>query len=293
MKSMTGFGRASYRDAEAEIFIEIKTVNHRYRDFFMKIPRILSPVEEKIKARIAETLRRGRIEVFIKYNALTAENKKLVFNRGLAEEYVEILKEIHNLDFNFDDKLEVGLVARFPEVVTVEDDFEDYEALYHKLLPLLDDALAQVDRSRSVEGEALAQDILANNEEIAATVDKIAELSGERLAQYEVELKEKIAKLTDNAELDERRVMTEIAIMADRLTIDEELTRLGSHTQRLREIVADVDEAQGRKLDFLIQEFNREVNTIGSKASNVEISALVVDLKSAIEKIREQVQNIE
>lgn len=292
MKSMTGFGRATYRDDKAEIFIEIKTVNHRYRDFFLKIPRILNPVEDRIKAVISEKITRGRIELFIKYNELNAEHKQLVYNEALAKEYMSVLKRMKKLDITIDDSIDLSLVSKFPDIITVEDAYEDYDAVYKRLEPLLTDAVNQVIDSRQREGDALKADILKRTGIIKASVAAIEAKSPDMIRDYEAGLREKITHLTETVEIDEQRLLTEVAIMADKLTIDEEITRLNCHMDRLAEMCND-DEAVGRKLDFLVQELNREINTIGSKATDIEISNRVVDIKGDVEKIREQVQNIE
>ncbi|MEF9918942.1 MAG: YicC/YloC family endoribonuclease [Eubacterium sp.] len=293
MKSMTGFGRKDYRDEEVEISVEIKTINHRFRDFFLKLPRALNPVEEKIRKAISEKIVRGRIEVFIKYNELGVKNKRIVYNKALAKNYIEILNALKTLDPMINDNLDLNLIAKFPDVVCLEDENEDYEQIWQKLEPILKDALDQVNASRTREGSALHKDIATRCETIEKTVSGIAQKSPEMISKYQADLRAKILDYAEPLEIDEKRILTEVAIMADKLAIDEELTRLNSHTNRLKGILEETDEAVGRKLDFLVQELNREINTIGSKANDIEISNLVVDVKSEIEKIREQVQNIE
>ncbi len=293
MKSMTGFGRKDYRDEALEISIEIKTINHRFRDFFLKLPRSLNLIEENIRKAISEKIARGRIEVFIKYNELDAQNKRIVFNRDLAKAYINVLNEIKTLDSMIDDDLSPGLIAKFPDVVSLEDEGVDYDAVWRKMAPVLEEALEQVDTSRSREGEALKKDVAARCAAIEEAVSAIEAKSPEMLKKYQEELRAKVEAYTDSMEVDEKRVLTEVAIMADKLDISEELTRLKSHTARLEEILGEEDEPVGRKLDFLVQELNREINTIGSKANDIGIANLVVDVKSEIEKIREQIQNIE
>lgn len=293
MKSMTGFGRKDYRDEALEISIEIKTINHRFRDFFLKLPRSLNPIEENIRKAISEKIARGRIEVFIKYNELDAQNKRIVFNRDLAKAYINVLNEIKTLDSMIDDDLSPGLIAKFPDVVSLEDEGVDYDAVWRKMAPVLEEALEQVDTSRSREGEVLEKDVAARCAAIEKAVSAIEAKSPEMLKKYQEELRAKVEAYTDSMEVDEKRVLTEVAIMADKLDISEELTRLKSHTARLEEILGEEDEPVGRKLDFLVQELNREINTIGSKANDIGIANLVVDVKSEIEKIREQIQNIE
>ena len=293
MKSMTGFGRKDYRDEALEISIEIKTINHRFRDFFLKLPRSLNPIEENIRKAISEKIARGRIEIFIKYNELDAQNKRIVFNRDLAKAYIHVLNEIKTLDSMIDDDLSPGLIAKFPDVVSLEDESVDYDEVWCKMAPVLEEALEQVDTSRSREGEALKRDVAARCAVIEEAVSAIEAKSPEMLKKYQEELRTKVEAYTDSMEVDEKRVLTEVAIMADKLDISEELTRLKSHTGRVKEILGEEDEPVGRKLDFLVQELNREINTIGSKSNDIGIANLVVDVKSEIEKIREQIQNIE
>ena len=280
MKSMTGFGRKDYRDEALEISIEIKTINHRFRDFFLKLPRSLNPIEENIRKAISEKIARGRIEIFIKYNELDAQNKRIVFNRDLAKAYIHVLNEIKTLDSMIDDDLSPGLIAKFPDVVSLEDESVDYDEVWCKMAPVLEEALEQVDTSRSREGEALKRDVAARCAVIEEAVSAIEAKSPEMLKKYQEELRTKVEAYTDSS-------------MADKLDISEELTRLKSHTGRLKEILGEEDEPVGRKLDFLVQELNREINTIGSKSNDIGIANLVVDVKSEIEKIREQIQNIE
>lgn len=293
MKSMTGFGRKDYRDEALEISIEIKTINHRFRDFFLKLPRSLNPIEENIRRAISEKIARGRIEVFIKFSELNAQNKRIVFNRDLAKAYINVLNEIKTMDSMIDDDLSPGLIAKLPDVVSLEDEGVDYDAVWRKMAPVLEEALEQVDTSRRREGEALKKDVADRCAAIEKAVAVIEDKSPEMLKKYQEELRTKIETYTDAVEVDEKRILTEVAIMADKLDISEELTRLKSHTGRLKDILKEEDEPVGRKLDFLVQELNREINTIGSKASDIDIANLVVDVKSEIEKIREQIQNIE
>ena len=293
MKSMTGFGRKDYRDEQMELSIEIKTVNHRFRDFSMKLPRPLSALEESFRKTISAVIARGRIEIFVKYCDLGNENKRVVLNKALAENYIEILNQIKNLDTMIKDDIDLGLIAKFPDVVSVEEESADAAELWQKIKPILEEVLTQIDESRKREGSALREDVEGRCRSIETAVDQIEAQSPVMLKKYQEDLQQKIADLTQSPEIDEKRVLTEVAIMADKLAIDEELTRLRSHTQRMHDILAEEDEPVGRKLDFLVQEMNREINTIGSKANDIVIANIVVDVKSEIEKIREQIQNIE
>lgn len=292
MKSMTGFGRKDYRDEEIDCSIEIKTINHRFRDFFVKIPKTLNPIEEKIRNTVSQSIARGRIEIFIKYTELGIKNRRIVFNRDLAKNYISVLNEIRRLDSMIGDDLSLSLISKFPDVIIIEEDIDDYENIWLKIKPVLLTALAEVNASRDREGSALKADVVNRCSTIQNYVQQISDKSPEMLERYRSELREKISSYVDSVEIDEKRLLTEVAVMTDKLNIDEELTRLQSHLDRLEGITEET-EPIGRKLDFLIQEVNREINTIGSKASDLAIANCVVDVKSEIEKIREQIQNIE
>jgi uncharacterized protein (TIGR00255 family) len=292
MKSMTGFGRKDYRDEEVDCSIEIKTINHRFRDFFVKIPKTLNPIEEKIRNTVSQSIARGRIEIFIKYSELGTKNRHIVFNRDLAKNYISVLNEIRRLDSMIGDDLSLSLISKFPDVIMIEEDIDDYESIWLKIQPVLVKTLEEVDASREREGSALKNDVVNRCRTVRDLVKKIKEKSPNMLERYRDELREKISSYVESVEIDEKRLLTEVALMTDKLNIDEELTRLQSHLDRLEDMVAET-EPVGRKLDFLIQEVNREINTIGSKASDLAIANIVVDVKSEIEKIREQIQNIE
>lgn len=289
---MTGFGRKDYRDEEIDCSIEIKTINHRFRDFFVKIPKTLNPIEEKIKNTVSQNIARGRIEIFIKYTELGTKNRRIVFNRDLAKNYISVLNEIRRLDSMIGDDLSLSLISKFPDVIMIEEDIDDYESIWVKIEPLLLKTIREVEASREREGSALKQDVINRCGCIRKNVQLIKEKSPEMLERYREELRTKISSYVESVEIDEKRLLTEIALMTDKLNIDEELTRLQSHLNRLESMVEET-EPVGRKLDFLIQEVNREINTIGSKANDLAIANLVVDAKSEIEKIREQIQNIE
>ncbi|KNZ40213.1 YicC/YloC family endoribonuclease [Acetobacterium bakii] len=292
MKSMTGFGRGDYRDEEVDFSIEIKTINHRFRDFFIKIPKTLNPVEEKIRNTISQKVARGRIEVFIKYTELGIKNRRIVFNRELAKDYISVLNQMRHLDSMISDDLSLSLIAKFPDVVTMEEDRDDYEEIWEKIEPILIRTLEEVNASREREGLDLKVDVLNRCRLILQYTEEIERKSPDMLGKYRDELRQRISTYVDSIEIDEKRLLMEVAIMADKLSIDEEITRLKSHIGRLESIMIET-EPVGRKLDFLVQEVNREINTIGSKANDLAIANIVVDIKSEIEKIREQIQNIE
>ena len=293
MKSMTGFGRQDYRDDRIDISVEIKTVNHRYKDFFIKMPRTLGAHEEKVRKTIGEVLNRGRIEVYIKFNHLGAEEKTVVFNDALATAYIDVLANLKAAHPQIEGPIQLDLVAKFPDVVTVQEEQPDDDANWLALKPVLEGALAQVSAARVREGAAMKADMAARCDTIATFTKEIEKLAPEMLTTYQENLTARITELLGDVKVDEQRLLTEVAVMADKLAIDEELTRLNTHIGRLRELLEIESEPVGRKLDFLIQELNREINTIGSKSNDVRIANIVVDVKAEIEKIREQVQNIE
>ncbi|MGL4606858.1 MAG: YicC/YloC family endoribonuclease [Eubacteriaceae bacterium] len=292
MKSMTGFGRRDYRDTEVDFSIEIKTINHRFRDFFIKIPKALNPIEERIRNAVSQKIARGRIEIFIRYSELGVKNKHIVFNKELAKDYIKVLNEIRQLDSMIGDDLNLGLIAKFPDVVDIKEEHNDYEMIWEKIEPILQEAIDEVNDSREREGKALKDDVISRTDLIIGQITEIEKRSPAMLERYREELRERIRTYIESVEVDEKRLLTEVAVVSDKLNVSEELTRLKSHTSRIKSICEE-KEAVGRKLDFLIQELNREINTIGSKANDLEIATIVVDVKSEIEKIREQIQNIE
>ena len=233
MKSMTGFGRKDYRDEEIDCSIEIKTINHRFRDFFVKIPKTLNPIEEKIRNTVSQSVARGRIEIFIKYTELGTKNRRIVFNRDLAKNYISVLNEIRRLDSMIGDDLSLSLISKFPDVIMIEEDIDDYESIWFKIQPVLEKTLDEVAASREREGNALKNDIVNRCRVVRDQVKKIKEKSPDMLARYRDELREKISSYVESVEIDEKRLLTEVDLMTDKLNIDEELTRLQSHLDRL------------------------------------------------------------
>ena len=289
---MTGFGRGEFRDEEFEIVVEMKSVNHRYKDFFIKTPRQIAMLEENIRKYISEKVSRGRVEVNIKMNKGVVGDKTLSLNESLANEYVKALSLLKDNHSEITGEISLGLVSRFPDVITSTDNEIDLDILWKKLFPALELATINLVESREREGNALSKDF-----EIRLKVMERSLLATENRAplvseEYKSKLEDKIREYTQSIEIDENRILTEVAIFCDRISIDEEITRLKSHIERFYIILTET-EPVGRKLDFLIQEMNREINTIGSKLNDIEISNCVVDMKSELEKMREQVQNIE
>ncbi|RRF93938.1 MAG: YicC family protein [Eubacteriaceae bacterium] len=292
MKSMTGFGRADYRDENWNISVEIKTVNHRYRDYAIRMPSILNSVESKIKNEIGKTVARGRIDVFIQFENLSESQRQIVLDENLAKTYIDALNAIKALDPMMRDEIGVDLVAKFPDVIKTTEKVQNDDENWQMLQPVLAKALEQVAESRAQDAVAMADDMALRVENIETMMQKIAARAPEVLGAYRDNIHQKVTDFLEGSEIDEGRILTEVAVMADRLDITEELNRMNGHLKRMKALLQE-ETPVGRKFDFLVQEMNREINTIGSKASDLEIQDNVVDVKAEIEKIREQIQNIE
>ena len=292
MKSMTGFGRADYRDENWNISVEIKTVNHRYRDYAIRMPSILNSVESKIKNEIGKTVARGRIDVFIQFENLSESQRQIVLDENLAKAYIDALNAIKALDPMMRDEIGVDLVAKFADVIKTTEKVQNDDENWQMLQPVLAKALEQVAESRAQDAVTMADDMALRAENIEIMMQKIAARAPEVLAAYRDNIHQKVADFLEGTEIDESRILTEVAVMADRLDITEELNRMSGHLKRMKALLQE-ETPVGRKFDFLVQEMNREINTIGSKAPDLEIQDSVVDVKAEIEKIREQIQNIE
>ena len=291
LKSMTGFGRAVAETDGYVITVELKSVNHRYFEFSTRVPRQYGFLEEKLKSFINSRVSRGKVDCFVGVEALNTEAADVVVNNTLASAYVKALKEISD---NYDLKEDFGAysISRFPDVLVVKKSEEDEEALWLKVKDVCEDAVEKFNNMRSNEGEKLYNDIKSRGEHIIDIVSFIEERSPKTVKEYNDKLVERVHDLIGDASLDEARIIQEVAIYADKVAVAEETVRLRSHIDQLNQFL-DSDEPIGRKMDFLIQEINREANTIGSKANDVDIARKVVDIKAEVEKIREQVQNIE
>ena len=294
VKSMTAFGRAKLTGENRDITVEIKSVNSRFFDCTVKLPRSLLYLEEKIKARVQKYgISRGKVDVFVTVDNHGSDVGEVKLDRALAAKYIEALFALRD-EFSLPDDISVMTVARNSELFTYEKPEADAEGEWEELASVLDRALASHSEMREAEGERIAADITAKLEHIRELCAKVEKISLSDTVGYRDKLEERIRKILDDNSIaiDENRLLTECAVWADKIAIDEELVRLGSHFGAFYEIVG-LPEPSGRKLDFLIQELNRETNTIGSKANNASIARIVVDMKGEIEKIREQVQNIE
>lgn len=290
MLSMTGYGRCQIEEEGREMTVEVKSVNHRFLDISFRLPRTLSFLDDAVRKGISARLARGHVDVFVNYVNHRQDAREVRVDTGLALAYRAALSELAEA-VGCKDDMAVSEFARLPDVLSVEERAEDQQAVRDLFMKALNGALDMLLVMRAQEGESMKQDMLEKAVRIEAIRNQIAERAPLVVTEYRDKLHQRIAQLTEG-ELDEARLMTEVAIFADRAAIDEELVRLLSHIAQIRATV-EMKEPVGRKLDFLVQELNREVNTIGSKASDTMIAQCVVDAKGEIEKLREQVQNIE
>ena len=288
---MTGYGRAEDTVAGCTITVELRSVNNRYLDCNVRMPRLYLFAEEAIKSRVQNTISRGKVDVFVTLDNTGAEQVKVSVNRPVADGYFAALKELAGT-YELPQDISVSLLSRFPDVLLAEKTEEDLEGRAAAICAVLDRALADFDQMRTREGEKLYQDVLNRADTIEGLTARVEERSPGIVADYRARLTAKLNEVLQNTQIDESRILTEAAIYADKVAVDEETVRLRSHLPQLRHML-EQGGAIGRKLDFLIQEFNREANTIGSKCSDIETAGYVVDIKAEIEKIREQIQNIE
>lgn len=292
VKSMTSFGRASSEEGKEKLFsIEMKSVNHRYLDINIRMPKSIFPLEEKLRKLISSKLNRGKVDVYINLKNFSKGESIAEVNETLAKSYFECLARISE-ELNIPNDATATKIARFPDVISVVEKEENIEEIFEDIKVLMETSLENMLEMREREGEKLKEDILEKLnviENLVFDIEKIADLIP---MQYKEKLEERIKDLTTGIEIDENRVAVEIAIFADKATVDEEIIRLRSHISQMRSTL-DVCEPIGRKLDFIVQEMNREANTIASKSNDMKMTNIVIDIKNLIEKIREQVQNIE
>lgn len=293
VKSMTGFGRGEYTDGKRNVTAEIRTVNHRYADITVKMPKRYSFAEETVKSLVKEKIRRGKAEVSIIFENLTETDVTVRLNTPVAEQYLRNLKELQET-YGLAGEIDVKLIASMPDVLRAIPDVEDEDEITAAISEAVKQAAAANDAMRQVEGQRLAEDLLARGELVRTIVEKIETRAPLVSQEYVQKLNDRISELLDGAaEIPADRILTEAAIFADKANITEELVRLDSHMKQLAQILNGSEGPVGKKLDFLVQEMNREANTIGSKANDLEITSWMLETKSEIEKIREQVQNIE
>lgn len=292
IKSMTGYGRAREMLHKRDITVEVRSVNNRYLDCTVKMPRMYAFAEDAVKQRVQQAVSRGKVDVFITVDASAADVAKVTVNRELAAQYAAALRELAEVCGPTAYQVTPEQLARFPDVLSVTKADEDLETVSGDLCTVLDEALAAYNAMRAVEGEKLAEDIGNRLTNIETYTGQVEARSPETVAEYRRKLTARMEEVLQSTTIDEQRILTEAAIYADKVAVDEETVRLRSHVAQLRTML-DSDEPMGRKMDFLIQEVNRESNTIGSKCNDVSIAQVVVGLKAEVEKMREQVQNVE
>lgn len=293
LKSMTGFGRSeAVIDDLYEIKVQIKSVNHRYADFTVKVPRIYSFIEESVRAKLAASISRGKVEVFISVNKLTGDDKQVKLNEDLARSYIDSLHKLS--DFGVCDDISASTIAGFNDIFDVQYGEVDEDSMSAMIDGVLCDALDNFINMRIAEGERLKASILSHIDSLAEQVKLVEKRSPETVREYKDRLYKRLCDSIASLDIaaDESRILTEVAIFSDKVAVDEETVRLDSHIKQFKDAL-EADEPIGKKLDFIVQEMNRETNTIGSKANDFKLSKIVVEMKSIIEKIREQIQNIE
>lgn len=291
VKSMTGFGRGTVESEGKSFVIEIKSVNHRYLDLNIKMPRNLISLEERIRKLISEKISRGKVDIFVTQNILATNDVVANFNHNLGDTYVKCLREIRDR-YDIRDDISVSLIARLPEVITLNHKEDDLEDTWNRLCGPLSEAIDNLISMRVREGLKLKEDLLLRCNYTKELLNKILQRAPLIVSEYKEKLEKRIKELLDNIPIDEGRVALEVAVFADKTNIDEEIVRFNSHINQMKETL-NLDEPVGRKLDFIVQEMNREANTIASKANDLELVNTALSLKNEIEKIREQVQNIE
>lgn len=290
IKSMTGYGKSSISKNLRDYQIEIKSVNHRYLDVSVKMPKNLSYLEEEIKKIIVSKLHRGKVDVFVTFNNSSLEGRNIKINTEIANMYIEQLRKLAK-DEDLISEIPVTEITKLPDVLVIENN-EDEDTIKNELREVTNEAVNKIIEMRKIEGQKIAEDLIKRLEEINVKVKRISEVSTGLIDEYVVKLSSRIKELLQDQEIDENRIAQEVVIYADKCSIQEEVTRLDSHIYQFKNLL-NSDEVVGKKLDFLIQEMNRETNTIGSKANNLEITNEVINIKTQLENIREQVQNIE
>lgn len=290
IKSMTGYGKAKSERNERNYQIEIKTVNHRYLDISVKMPRQLSYLEEIIKREISTKVKRGKVDVFVTFENNSLEGREIKINTELASAYIKELKKLAESE-SISADIQVNDIAKYPDVLNIQNNQDD-ETIKNEILEVLNNAIDDLISMRRTEGSKIAEDLLSRLQDIQIKVEEISKFSTGLIEEYVVKLEERLKQILNGQEIDQARLAQEVVIYADKCSVEEEVTRLNSHILQFKSLI-NSEEPIGKKLDFIIQEMNRETNTIGSKANNLDITNRVIDLKTQIENIREQIQNIE
>lgn len=291
IKSMTGFGRCEIADNNRKFTVEMKSVNHRYLDVNIKMPKKLNFFESAIRGELKNYISRGKVDVFITYEDFSEDNSTVRYNKEVAEEYLKYLRQMVE-DFGLDDDIRVSTLSKYPEVFTMEEQGVDEEELWKELRKAVAGAAEMFVQTRIAEGEHLKDDLIEKLDGMLTLVDLVAERSPQIVGEYRQKLEDKVRELLGDNTLDEGRLLTEVTIFADRICVDEEIVRLRSHIETTKKTLIEGGSI-GRKLDFIAQEMNREANTILSKANDLRVSNCAIELKTEIEKVREQIQNIE
>ena len=290
IKSMTGYGKSSLSINSREYQVEIKTINHKYIDINIRLPRIISYLEDDIRKAVHTKIKRGKIDISINFENYSKDGNNVKINTELAKMYIQNLRQLAEEE-NISANIEVTDISKMPDVLTIKSNFDENQ-IKSELIKVVEDAINQVIQMRMAEGKKISEDIKSRILQIETKVEEIFSLSTGLIEEYVVKLEERIKEILKTEEIDKSRLMQEIVIYADKCSVEEEITRLRSHILQLRNLL-ETDEPTGKKMDFLIQEMNRETNTIGSKANCLEITNRVILIKTEIENIREQVQNIE
>ena len=291
MNSMTGFGRSKLEENLREYIVEIKSVNHKYSDISIKMPRSILCYEEKVKKIISNNISRGKVDVFINFNNYSQEGKNVIINKELAKNYIEQLKELA-LETGINDEIKITEITKMPDILQLKIEDDESDVIWQELEKCVLDATNNFVNMRNVEGEKIKQDLLSRINDVEDLVNKIFTYSTGLIEEYVVKLRERIKEILQSNIVDESRLAQEIVIYADKCSIEEEMTRLNCHIEQFKGLLQTTGPI-GKKLDFLIQEMNRETNTIASKSVKLEITNLAIEIKVAIEDIREQIQNIE
>ena len=292
MKSMTGYGKSNLTKEKREYQVEIKTVNHRYLDISIKMPKILSYLEEQIKKEISSKIKRGKVDVFITFENNSEEGKNVKINKELAKIYINELRQLADEE-NLTKEIPVIEIAKLPDILSIKIDQED-EKIKQEMLEAVSNATESLNQMRETEGNKISQDLNNRINKIESKIEEISKKSTGLIEEYVVKLEKRIQEVLKTEEIDKSRIAQEVVIYADKCSIEEEITRMKSHIYQFRTLISsDTAETIGKKLDFIIQEMNRETNTIGSKSNSLDITNGVIDIKTELEDIREQIQNIE
>ncbi len=291
LKSMTGFGRSEVTEGDRKVTVEMKSVNHRYLELGIKLPRKLNFLESAVRNEMKKYVQRGKIDVFVTYENLGEGSESIRYNKELAREYYDCFAQISE-DLGIDNDIKTSFIVKSPDVITVESGQDDEEVIQSLVISAIDQATEKLVETRRVEGEHLKKDLISKLDDMVVLVEKITEKSPVIVEEYKEKITTRINELLDEASIDEARIAQEVTIFADKICVDEELVRLDSHIKTMKDTLIQGG-AVGRRLDFIAQEMNREANTTLSKTTDAEISDMAIELKTEIEKVREQIQNIE